>query len=72
MASRPQVCKTGKVERLEHHRERYEKAGVRDQMQAAMDYTRAMHDLLVDMNQKLDNLMNKVEAMEQQQSGGGR
>jgi hypothetical protein len=71
VAERPQVYRTGKVERLEHHRERYEKAGVRDQIQAAMDYTRAMHDLLVDMNRKLDNLTNKVEAMEQRQSRGG-
>ena len=71
MVSRPQVYRTGKVERLEHHLERYEKAGVRDQMQAAMDYSMAMHILLVDMNRKLDNLINKVEAMEQRQSGGG-
>ena len=56
MADRPQVYRTSNIEKLDHHRQRYEKATAREQTHLAMEHARAMHDLMIEIWQKLEAL----------------
>lgn len=63
MAEAPQVYRAGKVQRLEFHRDRLEKASKRDRGRLALDQERAIHEVLVEMARDQDVLIKEVKAM---------
>lgn len=69
MTDRPQVYKTDKIKRLEHFRERYEKIGTKEHIRLAMEYERAMHDMMIEILQELQALRADVKALQQQRNG---
>jgi hypothetical protein len=71
MNERPLVYRTSNVEKLDHHRQRYEKATAREQTRLAMEHARAMHDLMIEIWQKLEALDTKVDSIMRNLNGGG-
>lgn len=63
MGDRPQVYRAGKVERLEFHRQRLERANKRDRGVLALEQERAIHEVLVELVQEQDTLVTELRAM---------
>lgn len=63
MGDRPQVYRVGKVERLEFHRERLEKASKRERAVLALEQERAIREVLVELVQEQDMLVSELRAM---------
>lgn len=63
MSERPQVYRTGKIERLEFHRERLEKSNSRDLTRLALEQERAIHEVLLELVREQDVMVNELRAM---------
>lgn len=63
MGDRPQVYMSGKLERLEFHRERLEKASKRDRSILALEQERAIHQVLMELVQEQELLVGELRAM---------
>lgn len=63
MTKRPQVYRVGKVERLEFHRQRMEKANKRDRGVLALEQEQAIHEVLVELAHEQGLLVTEIRSM---------